>query len=64
MEYVMGHGGGRGRIIEYEMVYSGEGRDDSQFLMGLIDVKKLGYGEKNTGVNTEKSGSKTAPKRR
>jgi hypothetical protein len=75
MEYLQMHGGGRGQLISYELIYNGEGEDDSPFLMGLIDAEKLkqrGYdaeksgqiGEKS-GLNDEKSGSsrgQVAPK--
>jgi hypothetical protein len=61
MEYLIAHGGGRGRIIEYELIYDGEGQDDAPFLMGLIDVeslKKHGLNAKKSGVEGKKPGSK------
>ncbi|MEE8056328.1 MAG: site-specific tyrosine recombinase XerC, partial [Pseudomonadales bacterium] len=68
MEYLISHSGGRGKIIEYEMIYNGEGQGDKLFLMGLIDVealKKYQYDVKKSGVNEPLSGSKrpqNAPK--
>jgi len=61
MEYLIGHGGGRGKIIDYEMIYQGEGQNDKPFLMGLIDVNKLKkqrYDAKKTGVKGEFTGPK------
>ena len=57
MEYVVVHGGSRGKVIQYEMIYNGEGAGTKSFLMGLIDVKELGFDEKKSGVKLEKSGS-------
>ena len=41
MEYLIVHGGGRGQLIAYELLYRGEGQDQSSFLMGLVDVEQL-----------------------
>ncbi len=41
MEYVLVHHGGRGQSFVYELLYDGEGRDGSSFMMKLIDVDKL-----------------------
>ena len=41
MEYVMAHGGGRGKTIEYELVYDGRGWEGQPTVCGLIDVSKL-----------------------
>jgi DNA primase catalytic core len=68
MEYLQMHGGGRGQLISYELIYHGEGQDDSPFLMGLIDAGKLkqrGYDAEKSGQTGEKSGSsrgQVAPK--
>lgn len=43
LEYVLVHRGGRGQSFEYELLYGGEGRNAEKFVMGLIDVAKLGY---------------------
>jgi post-segregation antitoxin (ccd killing protein) len=45
LEYVLVHSGSRGKSIVYELLYQGEGGDGESFLMGLLDVKKLGYDE-------------------
>jgi hypothetical protein len=44
LEYVYLHRSGRGQQFVYELVYNGEGRDGSKFLVGLIDVEKLRSG--------------------
>ncbi|MET1257491.1 hypothetical protein [Aliikangiella maris] len=41
MEYLIAHGGGRGKTIAYQLNYQGEGEQRSQFMMGLIDCEKL-----------------------
>jgi hypothetical protein len=60
MEYLIVHRGCRGQSYEYELLYDGNGKDGSTFLMGLIDVKRLrkkgDYEEKKSGVNGELSG--------
>ena len=64
LEYVIPHGGHRGKLIRYELQYRGEGTDAQPFLMGLIDVehlKKYTYDKKKSGVNKEKSGSSRPP---
>lgn len=59
MEYVISHGGGRGKVVEYELLYQGEGQAGDGFLMGLIDVETMqSYDAKKTGVNDELSGPK------
>ena len=57
MEYLLVHKGGRGQSFVYELTYSGEGKEGDSFLLGLTDVKKLGYDEKKSGGKEEKSGS-------
>ena len=37
LEYVVAHRGSQGRRYEYELLYRGEGKDASPFLMGLAD---------------------------
>jgi DNA primase catalytic core len=60
MEYLIVHRGCRGQSYEYELLYDGNGKDGSTFLMGLIDVKRLrkkgDYEEKKSGVNGKLSG--------
>jgi hypothetical protein len=56
LEYLLIHRGGRGQSIVYELLYDG-GLDDQKHLMGLIDVEKLGYDAKKSGVKANRSGS-------
>lgn len=42
MEYLLSHRGSRGQSFVYELLYSGEGSNNEPFLMGLLDVQKLG----------------------
>jgi post-segregation antitoxin (ccd killing protein) len=65
MEYLLIHRGGRGQSFVYELLYQGEGEGGKPFLIGLIDVEKLGYDGNRSGVKTDKSGSsrpQVAPK--
>lgn len=41
LEYALVHGGGRGQLWKYELVYKGEGRHGGSFVMGLIDPDNL-----------------------
>jgi len=41
LEYVLVHGGGRGQLFSYELLYDGRGQGGEPFLMGLIEVEKL-----------------------
>jgi DNA primase catalytic core len=56
MEYLIAHRGTRGQAFVYELAWNGGGEEGDTFLPGLIDVKKLSYDEKKSGVNGEKSG--------
>jgi hypothetical protein len=56
LEYLLIHRGGRGQSIVYELLYDGD-LDDQKHLMGLIDVEKLKYDEKKSGVKPNRSGS-------
>jgi hypothetical protein len=42
LEYVLVHRGGRGQQFVYELLYDGQGQDGQLFVMGLIDVTRLG----------------------
>jgi hypothetical protein len=42
MEYVLIHRGRRGQSFVYELLWNGEGQDGNPFVMGLIDIEKLG----------------------
>lgn len=57
MEYLLVHRGGRGQSFVYELLYRGEGEQGESFLSGLIDIEKLGYDEKKSGLNDGLSGS-------
>lgn len=57
MEYLLVHHGGRGRNIEYELLYDGDADGTQAHVMGLIDVKKLQYDAQKSGVKAEKSAS-------
>ena len=68
LEYLLIHRGGRGLSMVYELLYQGEGQDGSSFLMGLLDVNKLGcvYDEKKLHQNQDLAGlesEKSAPSR-
>ncbi|MCP5058510.1 MAG: hypothetical protein GY937_17550 [bacterium] len=60
MEYVLVHRSGRGQSYTYELLYRGEGEHGNVFLMGLIDVAKLGskhdYDNRRSGQNGGQSG--------
>jgi hypothetical protein len=65
LEYVLVHSGGRGKSMVYELLYNGEGQDDTPFLMGLIDVKKLRYDDQKEPLKANKepsSSPQSAPK--
>jgi len=67
MEYLLIHRGGRGQSFVYELLYDGEGKNGTPFVLGLINVDKLqtcvydsnrsGFGDKKSGATAEKSGS-------
>jgi hypothetical protein len=56
MEYLLSHRGGRGQSFEYELLYSMEPDQIDKQVMGLIDVEKLGYDAKKSGLKNTKSG--------
>jgi DNA primase len=41
MEYLIEYGGRRGNLVEYEIIYDGEGDHGNSFLMGLLDIDSL-----------------------
>jgi hypothetical protein len=70
LEYLLVHRGGRGQSFVFELVYGGEGKDGSRFVLGLIDTQKLGAaviepsadpapldGPDESGYDSERSGS-------
>ena len=40
-EYVVAHGGGRGKLTEYELLYDGRGYEGQPTLCGLVDPATL-----------------------
>ena len=57
MEYLLVHRGGRGQLMEYELLYSGNVDDNQVMLMGLVDAEKLRYDKKKLGLNGTKLGA-------
>ncbi|MDH5328171.1 MAG: CHC2 zinc finger domain-containing protein [Gammaproteobacteria bacterium] len=55
MEYLLVHHGGRGRTMEYELLYDGDTQSDKAHVMGLIDIKKLTYDAQKLGSAKQKS---------
>lgn len=41
LEYVVVHGGGRGKTKEYELLYHGEGEEQKSFMLGLVEPESL-----------------------
>ncbi len=41
LEYLLVHKGGRGQTFVYELLYDGQGKDGTPFLIGLADVQAL-----------------------
>lgn len=56
MEYLLVHRANRGQMFVYELLYAGEGKDGSSFVMGLIDPVKLGYEGDRAGQNEHPAG--------
>ena len=54
LEYLMIHRAPRGQGFEYELVYDGDNSDGTH-LSGLIDVERLKYDARRSGVNDERS---------
>ncbi|MFL0809352.1 MAG: hypothetical protein K6L76_02955 [Agarilytica sp.] len=40
LEYLVRHKGGRGKVIEYQLLWNGEGLEGDSFAMGLLDIHK------------------------
>jgi DNA primase len=59
LEYLLAHRGGRGQSFVYELLFEGKGDDSKPMLPGLIDVARLTYDEKKSGLE----GGKSAPGR-
>jgi len=58
MEYLVVHRGKRGLTFDYELLYDGKGKDGKSFLMGLLDVKKLGTQGNELAAKEEKDKSR------
>lgn len=52
MEYLLIHRGRRGQSFVYELLWNGEGKDGSPFVMGLIDIEKLSKASSTTPTLT------------
>jgi DNA primase len=66
LEYLTVHRGSRGQGFVYELAYDGKGKDGTPFLSGLIDLSRLGFDEKKSGVMAGWSGQeakKSGPSR-
>ncbi|MEH2922915.1 DNA primase, partial [Samsonia erythrinae] len=61
MEYLLIHGGSRGHLLQYELLWNGRGSDDNAHLCGLIDPpedKPAGqYDSRKLGVKESKLAS-------
>jgi DNA primase catalytic core len=60
LEYLLVHRGTRGQSYVYELLWNGEGARGEAFVMGLLDVERLGaagYDGKYSGSAIEYSGS-------
>lgn len=57
LEYLVVHHGTNGQRFVYELAYDGRGQDGTPFLVGLIDVAKLGYDGNLPGFLTKLPGS-------
>lgn len=57
MEYLVISSGRNGQKMQYELCYYGEGSNQNRFMLGLIDVKKLGYDGNLSGLTKKLSGS-------
>ena len=55
LEYLLAHRGGRGQSFVYELLFEACGDGAKPVLTGLIDVAKLTYDGKKSGLQVEKS---------
>ncbi|POE07586.1 DNA primase [Pectobacterium odoriferum] len=55
MEYLLVHGGSRGHLLQYELLWDGNGSDDNTHLCGLIDPPENDTGKQ---YDSRKLGSK------
>ena len=69
LEYLLPHRGKRGQSFEYELMYSGEGKDGVPFLHGLVSLPEgttstwRGLGGELAGSKRVQNAPKTGPKR-
>ena len=56
MEYLVIYSGRNGQTMNYELCYYGEGEARQQFMLGLIDIEKLGYDGNLSGLKQRLSG--------
>lgn len=59
LEYIVNHGGKRGKPMCYELVYDGTLDENTPHLMGLININRLKqqYDDEKSGQNNKKSAS-------
>jgi hypothetical protein len=57
-EYVIAHGGGRGKLTEYELFYDGRGYEGQPTVCGLVDPSTL---SEPTPTNVAGQKPKVAP---
>ncbi len=55
MEYLLVHNGGRGRNIDYELLYDGDADNSKAHAIGLIDIRKLNNDAQKAGVKPKKT---------
>ncbi len=55
LEYLVRHRGGRGKVIEYELLWDGEGLEGDAFMMGLLDIPNT-QGNETCTDDADKSG--------
>ena len=55
MEYLLVHRGRRGQSFVYELLYDGEGQEGEPFLLGLIDVERLGRAAEAPPTTTDET---------
>ena len=59
LEYLLAHRGGRGQSFVYELLFESKGNDSKPMLPGLIDVARLMYDEKKSGLEDGEVGPRS-----
>ena len=61
MEYILIYPGGRSGAFLYELLYEGQGKEGDPFVLGLLDVERLGreYASNRSGSESDRSGSES-----